>query len=295
MALRIEDYAMIGDTELGALVGKNGSIDWLCAPRFDSPAFFAALLGTQANSHWQIVPAGETRRVERRYRQGTLVLETDFEMEGGVVRLVDCMPLHQGHRSLVRVIEGVRGRVAMQMRLASRFDYGRLIPSLGRIDQGVFALAGPDAVCLRAPVDPRVDKAAAAAAFEVSAGDRVPFHLVSYLSHLPRPEPIDPFAMVEHTEVWWREWSGRCQYRRSAAGRSGSIADYPESAYPFPHGCDRGSTHHVAAGRDRRGTQLGLPLLLVARRLLLARSAPPNGLHRRGGGLAGLAVACHRR
>ena len=153
MALRIEDYALIGDTETAALVGTNGSIDWLCAPRFDSPAFFAALLGTDANGHWQIAPAGEVRRVERRYRPGTLVLETDFETSDGLVRLVDCMPLGDGHNDVVRIVEGLRGRVAMQMQLSPRFDYGRLIPAIGRIDQGMFAVAGPDAVCLRTPVE----------------------------------------------------------------------------------------------------------------------------------------------
>ncbi len=212
MALRIEDYAMIGDTESGALVGKNGSIDWLCAPRFDSPAFFAALLGTEANGHWQVAPAGEVRSVRRRYRQGTVVLETDFETVDGEVRLVDCMPPQNGHTDLVRVVEGIRGRVAMRMRFAPRFDYGRLIPALARIDQGAFAVAGPDAVCLRTPVDLREGGAATSAAFTVSAGERVPFHLVWYPSHLPPPEPADPFEMVARTEAWWREWSGRCRY-----------------------------------------------------------------------------------
>jgi GH15 family glucan-1,4-alpha-glucosidase len=212
MALLIEDYAMIGDTESAALVGKNGSIDWLCAPRFDSPAFFAALLGTEDNGHWQIAPVGEVRRVERRYRRDTAIVETDFETDDGVVRLVDCMPQREGHLNLVRVVEGVRGRVAMQMRLAPRFDYGQLIPSLGRIDQGVFAVAGPDAVCLRTHVVLREDGATPSAAFTVSAGERVPFHLVWYPSHLPCPEPVDPFEMVARTEAWWREWSGHCQY-----------------------------------------------------------------------------------
>ena len=212
MALLIEDYAMIGDTESAALVGKNGSIDWLCAPRFDSPAFFAALLGTEDNGHWQIAPVGEVRRVERRYRRDTAIVETDFETDDGVVRLVDCMPQREGHLNLVRVVEGVRGRVAMQMRLAPRFDYGQLIPSLGRIDQGVFAVAGPDAVCLRTHVVLREDGAAPSAAFTLSAGERVPFHLVWYPSHLPCPEPVDPFEMVARTEAWWREWSGHCQY-----------------------------------------------------------------------------------
>jgi GH15 family glucan-1,4-alpha-glucosidase len=212
MTLRIEDYAMIGDTESAALVGKNGSIDWLCAPRFDSPAFFAALLGTEANGHWQIAPMSKVRRVERRYRQGTIVLETEFETDDGVVQLVDCMPLGDEPADIVRIVECVRGRVAMQMQFAPRFDYGRLIPLLGRIDQGVFALAGPDAVCLRAPVDLREDGAVASATFTVSAGERVPFHLVWYPSHLPCPEPVDPFEALAHTEAWWRQWSGRCQY-----------------------------------------------------------------------------------
>ena len=212
MALRIEDYAMIGDTESAALVGKNGSVDWLCAPRFDSPAFFAALLGTEANGHWQIAPVGKVRRVERRYRQGTLVLETEFETDDGVVQLVDCMPLGGESTDIVRIVECVRGRVAMQMQLAPRFDYGRLIPLLGRIDQGVFALAGPDAVCLRTPVDLNTEGSTASATFNVSEGESVAFHLVWHPSHLPRPEPVDPFSMLERTEAWWREWSGRCKY-----------------------------------------------------------------------------------
>jgi GH15 family glucan-1,4-alpha-glucosidase len=212
MALRIEDYAMVGDTESAALVGKNGSIDWCCAPRFDSPALFAALLGTEANGHWQLAPVGEVRRVERRYRQGTAVLETDFETDDGMVRLVDCMPPRDEHLTFVRAVEGVRGRVAMQMRFAPRFDYGRLIPSVGRIDQGVFALAGPDAVCLRAPVDLSYDGATTSATFDVSEGERVPFHLVWYPSHLPCPEPSDPLDLVARAEAWWKEWSGRCQY-----------------------------------------------------------------------------------
>ena len=211
MALRIEDYALIGDTETAALVGKNGSIDWLCAPRFDSSAFFAALLGTDANGYWQIAPAGEARRVERRYRPGTLVLETDFETDDGLVRLVDCMPLGE-YNNVVRIVEGLRGQVAMQMQVRPRFDYGRLIPAIGRIDQGIFAVAGPDAVCMRTTVEMSAEGGTASAAFTLSEGERVPFHLAWYPSHLPRPEPIDPFNMTARTESWWREWSGRCTY-----------------------------------------------------------------------------------
>jgi GH15 family glucan-1,4-alpha-glucosidase len=212
VALRIEEYAIIGDTESAALVGVNGSIDWLC-PAIRLARDFAALLGTDANGHWQVAPAGEMRRVERRYRPGTLVLETVFETDGGAVRLVDCMPPADGQADVVRVVEGVRGRVAMEMRLVPRFDYGRLVPALGRIDQGVFAVAGPDAVCLRTPVSLRDGQATASAAFTVSPGECVPFYLVWYPSHVPGPEPVDPLDLVARTEAWWQEWSGRCQYR----------------------------------------------------------------------------------
>ena len=209
MGLRIEDYAIIGDLQSAALVGNNGSLDWLCAPRFDSPAFFAALLGNKANGHWQIAPVGEVRRVERRYRDSTLVLETDFETDEGTVRLIDCMPPRDQAVDIVRIVEGLSGRVEMQMRLVPRFDYGQLIPALGRIDQGMFAVAGPDAVCLRTAAELDDD---GGATFAVSAGERVPFHLAWYPSHLPRPEPVDPFNMVARAENWWREWIGRCTY-----------------------------------------------------------------------------------
>jgi GH15 family glucan-1,4-alpha-glucosidase len=212
MSLRIEDYAMIGDTKSAALVGKNGSIDWFCAPRFDSPAFFASLLGTEANGHWQIAPAGKVFSAKRRIRQGTVILETDFETEDGAIRLIDCMPTCDEHTHVVRIVEGLRGRVAMQMRLAPRFDYGRLIPSLGRIGQDSFAVAGPDAISLRTPVELRGDRAVLLAEFTVFAGERVPFHLGWHPSHRPHPTLADPFEMVSRTEVWWREWSGRCQY-----------------------------------------------------------------------------------
>ena len=147
------------------------------------------------------------RRVGRRYRPGTLILETDFETDSGVVRLVDCMPLGDVYDDVVRIVEGVRGSVVMQMRLAPKFDYGRLIPASGQIDQGMFVVAGPDAVCLRTPVTLGRDGVTASAAFTVAEGDRIPFHLAWYPSHLDRPEPIDPFNMVARTEAWWRAWS----------------------------------------------------------------------------------------
>ena len=153
MALRIEDYAIVGDTETVALVGNNGSIDWLCLPRFDSAACFAALLGDEANGRWQIAPAVDATRVERRYRPGTLVLETEFETAEGAVRVVDCMPPREGRPDVIRVVQGLRGRVPMRLQLNPRFDYGRRIPLVSQVPGGAVAVAGPEALCLRTSVD----------------------------------------------------------------------------------------------------------------------------------------------
>lgn len=213
MALRIEDYAMISNTNSAALVGKNGSIEWLCVPRFDSPALFAALLGTEANGYWQIAPVSKVRGVHRRYHQGTITLETDFETDEGVVRLVDCMPHRHDVNDILRGVEGIRGSVKMHMRFAPRFDYGRLVPSMGRIDHGVFAVVGPDAICLRASVALHMDGSTGSATFTVSPGETVHFHATCYPSHLPCPKAVDPAEMLAGAELWWREWSGRCQYK----------------------------------------------------------------------------------
>jgi len=150
--MRIEDYALIGDTQTAALVGRNGSIDWLCLPRFDSGACFASLLGDQQHGCWQVSPVAEVRRTRRRYRQSTLILETEFETDDGVVRLVDFMPLRKGDPVLVRIVEGVSGRVGMRMKLVIRLDYGSVIPWV-RTREGVLsAVGGPDALYLHTPV-----------------------------------------------------------------------------------------------------------------------------------------------
>jgi GH15 family glucan-1,4-alpha-glucosidase len=212
MALRIEDYAIVGDTETVALVGNNGSIDWLCLPRFDSSACFAALLGDETNGRWRIAPAAEARRVERRYRPGTLVLETEFETAEGAVRVVDCMPPREGRPDVIRVVQGLRGRVPMQLRLNPRFDYGRRIPLVSRIPGGVVALAGPEALCLHASVDLDVADASISAEFTTSEGDEAWFRLAWFPSYQGAPEPADATAEASRTEGWWRAWSGRCQY-----------------------------------------------------------------------------------
>src|SRR3990170_4877192 len=153
MALPIEDYAIIADTQTSALIGRNGSIDWLCVPRFDSGAIFAALLGTEENGHWTIAPAGAITATRRRYRDETLVLETEFETADGVVRVIDFMPPRGEAPDVVRIVEGVRGRVEMHSELIIRFSYGSIVPWVRREDSAVLAVAGPDALCLRTPVE----------------------------------------------------------------------------------------------------------------------------------------------
>ena len=153
--LRIEGYALLGDSQTAALVGENGSIDWLCLPRFDSGACFAALLGTEQNGFWQIAPAGPYHRVSRRYRGETLVLETDFHTAEGIVRVVDCMPRRSDQASVVRVVEGISGRVPMRMELVVRFDYGWIVPWVRMVGEHLHGVAGPDFVCLATPVETR--------------------------------------------------------------------------------------------------------------------------------------------
>jgi GH15 family glucan-1,4-alpha-glucosidase len=223
MALPIEDYAIIADTQTSALVGRNGSIDWLCVPRFDSAAIFAALLGTEENGHWTIAPAGEVITTRRRYRDETLVLETEFETADGVVRLIDFMPPRGDAPDVVRIVEGVRGRVPMTMNLRLRFDYGHVVPWVYREQGDLVAVAGPDAAWLRTPVRTRGENLATLADFTVAAGDQVPFVLTWRQSHLPPPERIDPVHELGVTEGYWRGWVSACTYEgewRDAVVRS---------------------------------------------------------------------------
>src|SRR5207237_7450458 len=167
MAAKIEDYALIGDCETAALVSRDGSIDCLCLPRFDSGACFAALLGTPEHGRWLIAPAGEITASRRRYRGDTLVLETDFETADGAVTVVDCMPPRTSEPDLVRLVVGKRGRVAMQMQLVLRFDYGSIVPWVRRTKRGIRAIAGPDAVELVTPVELRGENLTTVADFTV--------------------------------------------------------------------------------------------------------------------------------
>ncbi len=207
----IEDYALLSDTESAALVARDGSVDWLTFPRFDSRACFAALLGDADHGRWQLAPVGEVRRVERRYRPGTLVLETELHTDDGVVVIIDCMPLRGDGLDLVRLVEGRSGRVPMRMHLTARMDYGSIVPWVRRLDGELAMVAGPDALRLRTPVEVQGEGFATVAEFEVRAGDRVPFELVWYESHLQPPAPVDVPAAIAATERWWTAWSDRCR------------------------------------------------------------------------------------
>ena len=211
MALRIEDYALIGDTQTAALVGRDGSLDWLCMPRFDSHACFAALLGGPEHGRWRIAPAGPVTSTARRYRERTLILETDFRTDGGAVRLIDAMPPRDHSPDLVRIVEGLEGEVAMDLELIVRFDYGSIVPWVRTIDGVWRAIGGPDALSLRAPVELHGVDLTTRASFTVRAGQRVPFLLVWHPSH-ESPHWIDPEQAIEDTARWWEEWCGHCRY-----------------------------------------------------------------------------------
>jgi GH15 family glucan-1,4-alpha-glucosidase len=209
----IESYALIGDMHTAALVGKDGSIDWLCLPRFDSAACFAALLGTPDHGRWRIAPAAPVVSTVRRYRGHSLVLETEFTTESGTVRVVDCMPPRRTEPDLVRVVEGVRGEVPMRMELVIRFDYGSIVPWVRTVDGVLRAVGGPDALSLWSPVPAVGVGLTTQAEFVVREGDRVPFVLLWHPSHVTSPKPVDGVHAVREAEEWWRAWADQCTYQ----------------------------------------------------------------------------------
>jgi GH15 family glucan-1,4-alpha-glucosidase len=223
VALRIEDYGLIGDTHTAALVGRNGSIDWLCLPRFDSGSCFARLLGNDDHGFWQLAPASEGFETHRRYRKDTLVLETEFTTDTGVARLIDCMPIREDHPQVVRVVEGVRGRVDMAMTLVMRFSYGSVVPWVRQSGSLLTAVAGPDALSLWTPVETHGEDMQTVAEFTVREGEQVPFVLSWFASHEQAPRPVAPRFAVEDTQMWWEDWSAICTFkgpRRDAVVRS---------------------------------------------------------------------------
>ena len=208
---KIEDYAFLSDTQTGALVSRDGCVDWLCFPRFDSPACFASLLGGKENGHWLFFSDDEVTTVRRRYRGETLILETELETKNGAVRLIDFMPPRGENPDIIRIIEGLRGKVSMQMELIIRFDYGHIVPwvRLRKRSDGLEAVAGPDALILRTPVETRGKDLTTVAEFTVAKGDRIPFVLTWFASHTDPPRKINPEHALRDTEVFWGDWAKR--------------------------------------------------------------------------------------
>jgi GH15 family glucan-1,4-alpha-glucosidase len=220
MASRIEDYALIGDCQTVALVARDGSMDWLCLPRFDSGACFAALLGTPDNGRWQITPASPIRSVQRRYRGNTLILETQYTTDDGMVTVIDLMPPRTQAADLVRIVRGERGTVRMRCELVIRFDYGSVVPWVHKIahGKGLRATAGPDTLYLYTDVPLRGEKMRTVGEFTVSAGQSVAFELAWCPTYEAEPPPRIPLRVVDDTERWWQNWSARCTYQGEWAG-----------------------------------------------------------------------------
>jgi GH15 family glucan-1,4-alpha-glucosidase len=208
--VRIEDYAFLSDTQTCALVSRAGSVDWLCFPRFDSGACFAALLGDEKNGRWLFTPTEKVTATRRRYRGDTLILETEIETAAGVVRLIDFMPPRGQAPDIIRIIEGVRGSVALRMELIIRFDYGHVVPWVRKRDGQLEAIAGPDGLVLRTPVKTHGEHLSTVAEFTVSQGDRVPFVLTWFPSHTEAPRAVNAEHALAETEQYWNAWSQRC-------------------------------------------------------------------------------------
>ena len=271
---RIEDYALIGDCETAALVSRTGSIDWLCWPRFDSSACFAALLGGPEHGRWLIAPRDPNPTIRRRYREHTLILETDFETAEGAVTLVDFMPL-RGHASdVARIVIGRRGRVEMRTELILRFYYGAFVPWVTRLDDGSLrAIAGPDRVVVHTDVPLRGENLTTVGEFAVNEGDFVPFVMTYSPSHLPPQSPVNVRKALDDTERFWREWSKRGRYRgewKEAVDRSlitlkaltyrptGGIVAAPTTSLPEQIGGPRNWDYRFCWLRDATFTLLAL-------------------------------------
>jgi len=270
--LKLEDYALIGDTHTAALVGRDGSIDWLCLPRFDSGACFAALIGDPSHGRWLLAPS-ERFRTRRRYRQDTLVLESEYETDSGAVRVTDFMTPRRGQARVVRLVEGIRGVVPVHMELNLRFDYGIAVPWLRQGRRMVTAVAGPDAVELRTDVPLEVVTGLVTANVQIRAGERAAFALVWHRSHEVAPPRIDPWDAARATTRFWKDWSARCTYQgewRDAVMRSlitlkaltyrptGGIVAAPTSSLPEELGGSRNWDYRFCWLRDATFTLYSL-------------------------------------
>jgi GH15 family glucan-1,4-alpha-glucosidase len=274
MTVPLEDYALIGDCETAALVSRRGSIDWLCWPRFDSGACFAALLGTPEHGRWIIEAADPAARLSRRYRDQTLILETHIETAEGAVTVVDFMPPRRRHSALVRIVFGDRGRVRMRTQLVLRFDYGRAVPWVNRLHDGTLrAIAGPDMVVLRTPVDVHGEKLTTVGEFDVEAGTSVPFVLMHGDSHLAPPPATNPGSALAEAERFWTQWAARCQsdgewcepvtrslitLKALTYAPTGGIVAAPTTSLPEQLGGERNWDYRFCWLRDATQTLLAL-------------------------------------
>jgi len=275
--LRIEDYGLIGDMQTAALVGIDGRVDWLCLPRFDSEACFAALLGDERNGRWLLAPDRDVRETSRRYRPGSLVLETDFEVDEGAVRIIDFMPPRgRGAPRLMRIVEGLRGRVPMRMELAPRPDYGLVRPWIDRAADGVIATSGPDAFRLSTPVPLDFQDGTVTARFTTTEGARDRFVVTWHPSYEESPMVEDADSALARTETWWREWTARCQYQGAyrdevvtslivlkamTSEATGGVIAAPTTSLPEDIGGERNWDYRYCWLRD---SVLALEALLVA-------------------------------
>ena len=220
---KIEDYAFLSDTQTGALVSRDGCVDWLCFPRFDSPACFASLVGDSENGHWRFFPEENVEATRRRYRGDTLILETEIETKNGAVRLIDFMPPRGENPDIIRIVEGLRGKMSMHMELIIRFDYGQIVPWVRKRHDGLEAIAGPDGLILRTPIETCGKDLTTVAEFSVAKGDRVPFVLTWFASHAKPPRKVNAEHALRDTEKYWRDWSSQFQSKgewRDAVMRS---------------------------------------------------------------------------
>jgi len=273
LSQRIEDYALIGDCETAALVGRNGSIDWLCWPAFDSDACFAAILGDRKNGRWLVAPAEDVTSISRRYLGNTLILETRFETKSGTVALIDFMPPRGKASDIVRLVRGIKGKVKMRMELVIRFGFGVDIPWVRRIDHSLMAIAGQDMTVLRTPVETRGEDLTTVSDFEVGDGETVPLVLTYGPSHLDPPAPIDPELALQETEKFWNEWCGHCTrdgdyhdlivrslitLKALTFGPTGGIVAAPTTSLPEKLGGARNWDYRFCWLRDATFTLLAL-------------------------------------
>ena len=274
MAERIEDYALLGDLQTAALVGRSGSVDWLTFPRFDSSSCFTALLGSREHGRWSIAPLAGGPATERRYRPDTLILESEWQVGNGRVRVIDFMPPRETQPDIVRIVQGLEGSVQMRTELIVRFDYGSVVPWLRRLDvESLLAVGGPDGLLLRSPVELHPEDKTHVADFTVRAGDRVPFVLTWFPSHEDVPKAVDAEQALADTESYWHDWLQNCRYEgryRDAVHTSlivlkaltyrptGGIVAAPTTSLPEQIGGGRNWDYRYCWLRDATFTLLAL-------------------------------------